>query len=293
MRTVAGEVERALSVLLALESVSLVVAGRTDAGVHAWGQVASYDGPVVAVRSLNALLPADVSVLSCEEAAPGFDARRDATSRAYCYRVLLRRPRSVFEGGRALWWPRRLEFPQLALCASALVGTHDFTAFTPTDTEHVRFSRDVFAAFWRWGGGAGDGMGGRSLLALGGAGGMGTFRIGGPPGGAAAAEGRRTPEGTREGRRMAEGRRMPEGRRTPEGTSAHILEFWIEADAFMRQMIRVLIGTMLEVGGGRRSVESFVSLLSGSPRSAAGRTAPAHGLYLAGVGYGRERVLSV
>ena len=225
LRTVQGEVERALGVVLRPERVNLTVAGRTDAGVHAWGQVASYAGPPVAVRSLNALLPSDVAALSCVEAAPGFDARRDATSRAYCYRILLRRPRSAFEHGRALWWPRRLEFPPLAACARALVGTHDFTAFTPTETEHVRFSRDVFAAYWRR---HGD----------------------------------------------------------------DLLEFWIEADAFMRQMIRVLIGTMLEVGGGRRSVASFVELLDGRPRSAAGRTAPAHGLYLAGVGYGGERVLS-
>ena len=228
MRTVAAEVERALCVALRLESVSLVVAGRTDAGVHAWGQVASYSGPVVSVRSLNALLASDVAVLSCSEAADGFDARRDATSRAYCYRVLIRRARSVFEDGRALWWPHRLDFSALSACASALVGEHDFTAFTPTETYHERFSRVVYSAWW-----------GRA------------------------------------------------------GVDGDVLEFWIEADAFMRQMIRVLIGTMLEVGGGRRSVASFVSLLSGRPRSEAGRTAPAHGLYLAGVGYGGERVLSL
>jgi tRNA pseudouridine38-40 synthase len=210
-------------VILRLESVSLVVAGRTDAGVHAWGQVASYSGPPVAVRSLNAVLPDDVAALSCAEAGPAFDARRDATSRAYCYRVLARRERSVFEAGRALWWPRPLDVDALQACAAALVGEHDFTAFTPTDTYHQRFSRRVFAAHWRC---VGD-----------------------------------------------------------------VLEFWIEADAFMRQMNRVLVGTMLEAAGGRRSVDDFVALLSGRPRSDAGRTAPAHGLYLAGVGYGGERVL--
>jgi tRNA pseudouridine38-40 synthase len=210
-------------VILRLESVSLVVAGRTDTGVHAWGQVASYSGPPVAVRSLNAVLPDDVAALSCVDAGPAFDARRDATSRAYCYRVLTREARSVFEEGRSLWWPRPLDLDALHACAAALVGTHDFTAFTPTDTYHERFSRDVFAAFWR--------------------------------------------------------------------SEGDVLEFWIEADAFMRQMNRVLVGTMLEVGGGRRSVASFVDLLRGRPRSEAGRTAPAHGLYLAGVGYGGVRVL--
>jgi tRNA pseudouridine38-40 synthase len=211
--------------VLRVPELSLTVAGRTDAGVHAWGQVASYSGPPVSVRSLNALLPSDVAVLSCVAADDGFDARRDATSRAYCYRVLVRTARSAFHQGRALWWPRRLDFSALSACATALVGVHDFTAFTPTDTLHVRFSRDVYAAYWR--------------------------RVG-----------------------------------------DDLWEFWIEADAFMRQMNRVLIGTMLEAGGGRRSVASFVSLLAGQPRSCAGRTAPAHGLYLAGVGYGGERVLS-
>jgi tRNA pseudouridine38-40 synthase len=139
--------------------------------------------------------------------------------------VLARRTRSVFEAGRALWWPRRLDFDALLACAATLVGEHDFTAFTPTETYHQRFSRQVFTAFWRVAG-QGD-----------------------------------------------------------------VLEFWIEADAFMRQMNRVLVGTMLEVGGGRRAVSDFAELLCGRPRSAAGRTAPAHGLYLAGVGYGGERVL--
>ena len=217
--------EGALSVVLRLDSVSLVVAGRTDAGVHAWGQVASYSGAPVSVRSLNAVLPGDVAALSCEAAPDGFDARRSATSRAYCYRVLARRARSVFEAGRALWFSRPLDVPALGACASALVGVHDFTAFTPTDTYHQRFSREVFAAYWR------------------------------------------------------------------VGHGGELLEFWIEADAFVRQMNRVLVGTMLEVGTGRRTVASFVSLLDGRPRSAAGRTAPAHGLYLAGVGYGGERVL--
>jgi tRNA pseudouridine38-40 synthase len=224
-RTVQEEVERALCVLLRRPSVPLTVAGRTDAGVHAWGQVASYTGDVVPVRGLNALLPDDVAVLSCAEAADGFDARRDATSRAYCYRVLARRARSALLAGRVLHWAYAVELETLAACASALVGTHDFTAFTPTETDHVRFSRDVFAARWR-------------------------------------------------------------------PAEADVLEFWIEADAFMRNMVRVLVGTMLEVARGQRTVSEFVALLDGRPRSQAGATAPAHGLYLAGVGYGGERVLT-
>ena len=96
-----GELERVLAVVLP-EPVSLTVAGRTDRGVHAWGQVASYDGEPASVRSLNALLGGDVAVLASARAADGFDARGDARSRTYCYRVLQRRERSVFELGRAL-----------------------------------------------------------------------------------------------------------------------------------------------------------------------------------------------
>src|ERR1700716_1662636 len=94
-RTVEDALGRALSTLLGRESVPLTVAGRTDRGVHARGQVASYAGRPAPTDGLNALLPDDVAVLACEQAAAGFDARRDATSRAYCYRVLTRRARSV------------------------------------------------------------------------------------------------------------------------------------------------------------------------------------------------------
>lgn len=217
-RTVQGVLEDALAQLRGGDRVGLTVAGRTDAGVHASWQVASYHGEPAPLRGLNAVLPSDVAVLSCEQAPDGFDARRWATSRRYCYRVHVRRTRSPFLP-RALWWPHRVDREALAACAQALIGTHDFTAFTPTETDHVRFSRIVRSAGWTDAGG-------------------------------------------------------------------DVLEFRIEADAFLRQMNRVLVGTMLQVAGGRRSVASFVSLLEGAQRSHAGPTAPPHGLELEGVSHG-------
>ena len=149
LRTVQGELERALCIALRAERVTLTVAGRTDAGVHARAQVASYEGPPARVQTLNALLPYDVAVLDCVAAPPGFNARSDATSRAYRYRLLTRPTRSPFERRRALHWPHALDHDALHACAEAMRGTHDFTAFTPTQTEHVRFSRDVLSAAWR------------------------------------------------------------------------------------------------------------------------------------------------
>ena len=149
-----GELEAALATVLR-EPVELTVAGRTDTGVHALragGELRDRGAvPDDLAQRLNGLGPDDVAVTAATVVADGFDARRDATSRSYLYRVLARRRPSPFERGRALWWPHRLDREALDACAAALPGTHDFTAFTPTQTDHVRFERDVLAAAWERG----------------------------------------------------------------------------------------------------------------------------------------------
>ena len=131
----------------------LAVAGRTDTGVHATGQVASVrvaggPPPARAAKALNAALPDDVAVVAADEAAADFNARFSATSRAYRYRILRRGVRSPFEERRALWWPMKLDRAALDAAAALLPGTHDFTAFTPTETNHRLFERTVLAAAW-------------------------------------------------------------------------------------------------------------------------------------------------
>jgi tRNA pseudouridine38-40 synthase len=220
-RTVQAELETALETVLR-EPVALTVAGRTDAGVHARGQVASFeaagDAPGDLLRRLNGVTPDDIAVTAAVPAPDSFDARGDATSRSYRYRLLTRRPASPFERRRALWWPHRVDREGLDACAVALLGRHDFTAFTPSQTDHVHFQREILAAAW-------------------------------------------------------------------EPRAGDILAFEVTADAFMRNMVRILVGTMLEVASSRRSVESFAELLTGATRPEAGETAPPHGLYLESVSY--------
>lgn len=220
LRTVQGELEAALAVVLR-EPVQLSVAGRTDSGVHALGQVASFATEAEVsedlARRLNGVGPDDIAITAATAVDDSFDARRSARSRSYLYRILARSAPSPFERDRAIWWPHRIDLEALQACAAALPGTHDFTAFTPTQTDHVRFDRDVLSAAWT--------------------------------------------------------------------QTGDILSFRITADAFMRNMVRVLVGTMLEVGSDRRTLSSFKQLLTGAPRDAAGDTAAPHGLYLESVSY--------
>jgi tRNA pseudouridine38-40 synthase len=151
-RTVEGVLRQALDQTYSSWD-DLAVAGRTDTGVHATGQVVSLwvtSGPPVerVAKALNAVLPADMAVVEAEEAADGFSARFSALSRSYRYRVSRRSVRSPFAERRALWWPRRLDLDALREQAAVLAGEHDFTAFTPTETQHRVFRRTVLAADW-------------------------------------------------------------------------------------------------------------------------------------------------
>lgn len=223
LRTVEGCLGDALATLLR-ERPAIVVAGRTDAGVHASAQVASVATlsglPVDRIRrGLDGLLPPDVSARRVQDAPAGFDARRDATSRAYEYRVLAGPP-SPLRRRRVLWHPGRLDLAGMRRAAAEVVGRHDFRAFTPTRTEHVFFHRTVLRCDW--------------------------------------------------------------------SARGDELVMRIEADAFLRHMVRVLVGTMLLVGRGAWPAERLAALLAGAPRGAAGPTAPAHGLTLVGVRYPGE-----
>lgn len=226
-RSVEAEFERVLTQILQ-ECPRIIVGGRTDTGVHARGQIVAYDAEALAPYNLNALLPRDIAVLSSEPARPGFDPRNEAISRTYRYRVLHRRERSIRDARWTLHWPRPMDLSALHSCAEALVGNHDFKAFTPTETLHSWFRRTVDDARWYYeDGAAGDG----------------------------------NPV-------------------SPKDDRSPILVFEITADSFLRHMNRSLVGTMLDVGLGMRTVEEFIALLDGAPRDQAGWTAPPTGLSL-------------
>jgi tRNA pseudouridine38-40 synthase len=210
LRTVAGDLAKALDVPVE----TLTVAGRTDAGVHATGNVVSLRAPRLRpVRSVNRRLPPDIALLECEQAGDDFDARAHARSRSYTYRIATGTRPDPFRARYELYRPRPLDEAALHECAAAIVGRHDFRAFTPTQTKHVFFDRTVLGAEWR-----------------------------------------------RDGDR---------------------LEFHVSADALLRHMVRALVGTMLE----RPDPAHLARLVEGAHRSAAGATAPPHGLTLTSVTY--------
>jgi tRNA pseudouridine38-40 synthase len=152
LRTVEGAFRDALDAVFP-RWVGLGVAGRTDAGVHARAQVVSVavaGGPPEGrtAEALNAALPDDVAVLDAGIAPPGFHARFSARARTYEYRIWRRGTPSPFERRRSLWWPRPLDEEQLVEAAAAVVGEHDFRAFTPTETQHESFRRIVRECRW-------------------------------------------------------------------------------------------------------------------------------------------------
>jgi tRNA pseudouridine38-40 synthase len=152
LRTVEGVVAEALRSLFSVVE-NIAVAGRTDTGVHALGNVVSADlggGPPVerTAEALNALLPDDAAAVAVEEVPADFHARHAARSRSYRYRIHRRRQRSPFEQRRSWWYPRRIDLDALAASADLVLGEHDFRAFTPTDTQHDTFVRTVLSSAW-------------------------------------------------------------------------------------------------------------------------------------------------
>ena len=212
-----GEIERALSEICA-EPVRITGAGRTDAGVHATGQVIDFrtasalDGSTME-RGVNALLPEDIAVSALEPAGDRFHSRFSATGRTYEYRIRNARTRAPLERLREHWLPDALDVEAMRAASGSLVGRHDFAAFAAG----VAGERTVRRAVWE-----------------------------------------------REG---------------------EVLRFEVEADAFLRGMVRGIVGTLLWVGRGKIAPERLGEILRSRDRAQAGPSAPARGLCLIRVDY--------
>ncbi len=198
-------------------------AGRTDAGVHAIGQVANFHTesrltPHELKRAINALLPEDIVIATADEAPPDFHARRDAKGKIYLYVILNRDfPSPIWR--RYSWWVRwSLDLDLMKKASDLLIGTHDFSSFTNSGGSCSSTIRTIYRV---------------DLI------------------------------------------------RKKRG----FLLFEIEADGFLKQMVRIIVGTLVEVGRGRMDINRFLRLLEVKERRLAGPTAPARGLFLKEVKY--------
>jgi tRNA pseudouridine38-40 synthase len=221
-RTVEGELTGALATVLQ-QDVSLIVAGRTDAGVHAWGQVVScrvsseVDTAALA-HALNRRLAPEIVVRGAELVDASFDARRWAVWRAYRYTIVNRPIPDPFLARTAWWVPEPLDLRLLRLGTDPFLGEHDFASFC-----------------------------------------------------------RKGPAGSTTTRRVLDAAWLEE--------DAGVLQFEIRATAFCWQMVRAIVGTLVDVGAGKIRAGDLLRILRARDRSVAGQLAPPHGLSLREVGY--------
>lgn len=221
-RTIAGTLEEALEQVVRVP-VALTGAGRTDSGVHAWGQVVTGDVPDDAdperlQRSLNSMLNPSIAVRAAEFAPDDFDARFSARWRSYRYTIINRPVLDPFRERFAWWVETPLDMHRLMLAADVFIGEHDFASFC-----------------------------------------------------------RRGPEGSTTMRRVLDSRWVDER----DG----ILRYEIRAGAFCWQMVRSIVGTLVEVGTGRKRPGDLTAIIAAKARHTAGQLAPPHGLCLWEVGY--------
>ncbi len=220
--TVQGVIEETVTRITG-ETIQLVGSGRTDSGVHAFGQVANFKtksnlGVDSIQKALNSLLPPDIVIQRAEEVEDGFHARRDSKSKVYEYQILNRNFRSVFRHGYAWHISHKLDLEEMRKATQILIGEHDFSSFRSVGSPTRTAVRKVIRAEWRQG---------------------------------------------RNG----------------------LIRFEIEASGFLKQMVRALVGTLVEVGRGKINSEGFKKILESKNRKVAGPTAPAQGLFLKEVKY--------
>jgi tRNA pseudouridine38-40 synthase len=220
--TIQGILEEKLS-LLTGESIRLVGSGRTDAGVHALGQVAHFktDSQMdirSMQRALNSLLSSDIVIKKIDEVEDDFHARKHSKSKVYEYRILNRSLRSPFHHCYVWHIPQKLNFKEMGKATQWLIGEYDFSSFRSVGTPTRTAIRRVIRAEWKRG---------------------------------------------RDG----------------------LIRFEIEANGFLKQMVRAIVGTLVEVGKGKMSAMEFQKVLESKERKKAGPTAPAHGLFLKEVKY--------
>jgi len=222
-RTVQDEIEKAIEIFTK-ERIRVTGAGRTDAGVHASGQVVSLElaghpEPVRLSHAMNGILPRDVRVLSAAECDPSFNARRRASGKRYRYRILNRSASAAILRGFVFHCPRHLDIPAMKEASGLFKGEHDFSAFRASNCECEHAVRKIFEC-------------------------------------------------------------------DVSVEKDNLLTIDVSATAFVKNMVRIMAGTILEVGWGARSIESVSEALRQGERGLAGVTAPPHGLVLEKVFYG-------